>query len=31
VTQLDGLPGGSGRPGALWHRMRGWIDASRRA
>jgi D-alanine transaminase len=31
VTQLDGLPVGSGRPGALWHRMRGWIDASRRA
>jgi D-alanine transaminase len=29
VTQLDGLPVGSGRPGALWHRMRAWIDASR--
>jgi D-alanine transaminase len=31
VTQLDGLPVGSGRPGPLWHRMRAWIDASRRA
>jgi len=29
VTQLDGLPVGPGRPGALWHRMRAWIDASR--
>ena len=30
VTQLDGLRVGSGRPGPLWHRMRAWIDASRR-
>jgi D-alanine transaminase len=29
VTQLDGLPVGSGRPGPLWHRMRSLIATSR--
>jgi D-alanine transaminase len=28
VTQLDGLPVGSGRPGPLWHRMRALVLAS---
>ena len=28
VTQLDGLPVGSGRPGSLWHRMRALVLAS---
>jgi D-alanine transaminase len=31
VTQLDGLPVGSGRPGPLWHRMRALVAASRSA
>jgi len=29
VTQLDGLPVGSGRPGPLWHRMRALVLGSR--